>query len=144
MSKATQSKASLLQPTPMAQEIVQSARYALALTPVSCSFCIVSQWKGYQILTVRSYSSQCILTKLWHNKAFSDFHNLNEAAHSRITFQHVQWEEVPDLTLQPAGSVQMIVSGCGSKKSLKMRESIPHAAAMLGIPVEDVRVVLIW
>ncbi|DBA90126.1 TPA: hypothetical protein ACH3X1_003439 [Trebouxia sp. C0004] len=106
-------------------------------------FCIVSQWKSSQILTVRSYSSQCILTKLWHNKAFSDFHNLNEAAHSSITFQHVQWDEVPDFTLQPAGSVQMIVSGCGPKKSLRMRESIPHAAAMLGIPVEDVRVVLI-
>ncbi len=106
-------------------------------------FCIVSQWKGYQILTMRSYSSQCILTKLWHNKAFSDFHNLNEAAQSSITFQHVQWDEVPDLTLQPAGSVQMIVSGCGSKKSLRMRETIPHAAAMLGIPVEDVRVALI-
>ena len=37
----------------------------------------------------------------------------------------------------------MIVSGCGSKKSLRMRETIPHAAAMLGIPVEDVRVALI-
>ena len=92
---------------------------------------------------MRSYSSQCILTKLWHKKAFSDFHNLNEAAHSRNTFQHVQWDEVPDLTLQPEDSVQMIVSGCGSKKSLRMRETIPHAAAMLGIPVEDVQVVLI-
>ena len=37
----------------------------------------------------------------------------------------------------------MILSGCGSKKSLRMRQTIPHAAATLGIPEEDVRVVLI-
>ena len=92
--------------------------------------------------SVRSYSSQYILTKLWHNKAFSDFHNLDEAAHSHITFQHVQWDEVPELTLQPAGNVQMIVSGCGSKKSLRMRETIHRVAAMLGMAVEDVHVVL--
>ena len=33
---ATQSKAFLLQPTPMGQGIAQSARYAFALIPVSC------------------------------------------------------------------------------------------------------------
>ena len=106
-------------------------------------FCIVSQWKGYQILTVKSYSPRCSLQKLWQNKGFSDFHNVKEEDYDQISFSHFQWDEVPPLTLDPEGGIQRVISGCGSKKSLRLRETIMTAAAVLEIDEDEVRVVLV-